>query len=120
MSLWFWLRSTTINKNLQKRYLKRGSTDFGGMRRRDQTRPDRAEKFTGRGFTEAEVDALIACAMTPADQAGGQWTLVDHLGNTWEGPIATLQSDPEGEGGSPYWRVSMTLDNPVKTPPEDP
>lgn len=113
MPIWEWLRAGSIKKNLQKKYGHRDGTSYGEVTRRDQTKPDRSEKFRAEGFTWTEVQAFIDCANTPADQAGGVLSITDHLDQDWAGPIASLDWKPVGIGGTIYWDVDLELDNPV-------
>mgnify|MGYP001609841923 CR=1 FL=1 len=116
-SMWFWLRKGSIRKNLPKvpGAMTSGGA-YGTQYRFDQEAPDTSETFTGRGFTWAEVEAYQAKAKSPATAAAdaGLATITDHLGQQWKGPISDLSWEPALLGGSVYWQLSLTLDNPVK------
>lgn len=122
MPLWFWLRKGSMRKSLQVRSAARNGSAYGQQYRRDQVKPTRTEILTGKGFTWAEIENLQAIANTPSDAPddAGKLVAVDHLGNTWKGPISSLSWDPRGNGGTIYWDVSVELDNPEFVPPEEP
>lgn len=116
MNLWFWLRKGEIRNNFEKANGARTEESFGTKYRFQPVAPDRSESFTGRGFTWSEVEALIVVASTPLKSGtnDGLLTITDHMGNQWKGAVASLSWEPVGEGGTVYWSLSLTLDEPVK------
>ena len=116
MNLWYWLRKGEIRNSFDKAHGARTEDAFGTKYRFQPVAPDRSESFSGRGFTWSEVEAYIAIANTPikAETNDGLITLTDHLGNVWKGAVASLAWAPVNQGGSIYWGLELTLDEPVK------